>query len=78
VVKKFFGLISFISPAIRACFSAIWLYLPKFLNHSTRKICQCSRVASLGFGGGLLLVSLAQIALILSVFETRLLAETLL
>ncbi len=47
------------------------------MNHSTRKTCQSLRVASLGFFTGLLLVPLAQIASILFVFETCLLAETL-
>ncbi|TOL77913.1 hypothetical protein CGH89_24740, partial [Vibrio parahaemolyticus] len=56
-------------------FSAIWLYLLKFLNHSTRKTCQSLRVASLGFVANLLLLPLAQIASILFVFETCLLAE---
>lgn len=48
------------------------------MNLSTRKTCQSLRVASLGFVTGLLLVPLAHIASILFVFETRLLAETLL
>ncbi|KYX63711.1 hypothetical protein CGJ31_23305 [Vibrio parahaemolyticus] len=66
--------ISNFSLAICSGFSAIWLYLPKFLNHSTRKTCQGLRIASLGFVAGLLLVSLAQIASILPVFEMGLLA----
>ncbi len=69
------GHISSFSSYIRSSFSAIWLYLPKFLNHSIRKICQVSRVASLVFRGGLLQVSLAQIASRISVVETGLLAE---
>ncbi len=52
-VKKFLDLISSFSLAIRASFSAIWLYHLKFLNHSTRKTCQCSRIASFGFSGRL-------------------------
>ncbi|MUT64158.1 hypothetical protein CGG82_24515 [Vibrio parahaemolyticus] len=51
-VKKFLNLISSFSLAIRASFSAIWLYHLKFLNHLARKTCQCSRVASLDFRGG--------------------------
>lgn len=74
-VKKFLDLISSFSLAVRASFSAIWLYLPKFLNHSTRKTCQGLRVASLAFKGGLLLVSLAQIASSLFVLEACLLAS---
>ncbi len=77
-VTNFLVQISKFSLAICSSFSAIWPYLPKFLNHSTRKTCQGLRVASLSFVVGLLLVSLAQIVSILSVFETRLLAETLL
>ncbi|TOD45389.1 hypothetical protein CGJ63_24375, partial [Vibrio parahaemolyticus] len=73
-VRNFVGHISNFSPAIRSSFSAIWLYLPKFLNHSIRKTCQVSQVASFGFLVGLLSVSLAQIALSLSAFETGLLA----
>ncbi|EGR2933851.1 hypothetical protein DLI01_24405 [Vibrio parahaemolyticus] len=46
------------------------------MNHSARKTCQRLRVASLVFGVGLLLVSLAQIASSLSIVETDLLAET--
>ncbi|HGF3679958.1 TPA: hypothetical protein ACF4EV_004793, partial [Vibrio parahaemolyticus] len=67
--------ISNFSLAICSSLSANWLYLPKFLNHSTRKTCQSLWVASLGFWGGFLIVSLAQIALNLSVIETNLLAE---
>ncbi|TOQ33317.1 hypothetical protein CGG98_24195 [Vibrio parahaemolyticus] len=70
--------ISNFSLAICSGFSAIWLYLPKFLNHSTRKTCQSLRVASFIFVVGLLSVSLAQIASVLPVFEMRLLAEILL
>ncbi|TOC20285.1 hypothetical protein CGJ89_24165 [Vibrio parahaemolyticus] len=70
--------ISNFSLAICSGFSAIWLYLPKFLNHSTRKTCQSLWVASLVFWGGLLSVSLAQIASRVSVVETDLLADILL
>ncbi|MCZ0749732.1 hypothetical protein, partial [Vibrio parahaemolyticus] len=74
-VRNFLVPISNFSLAICSSLSANWLYLPKFLNHSTRKTCQSLWVASLGFWGGFLIVSLAQIALNLSVIETNLLAE---
>ncbi len=77
-VRNFLVQISNFSLAICSGFSAIWLYLPKFLNHSTRKTCQSLRVASFIFVVGLLSVSLAQIASVLPVFEMRLLAEILL
>ncbi|KHD25016.1 hypothetical protein NM09_10255 [Vibrio caribbeanicus] len=77
-VRSFLVQISNFSLAICSSFSAIWLYLLKFLNHLTRKTCQSLRVASLAFVANLLLVPLAQIASILFVFETRLLADTLL
>ncbi len=77
-VRNFLVQISNFSLAICSAFSAIWLYLAKFLNHSTRKTCQVARVASFGFLVGLLSVSLAQIASVLPVFEMRLLAEILL
>ncbi|EPN3982863.1 hypothetical protein ACTZ9J_004623, partial [Vibrio parahaemolyticus] len=67
--------ISNLSLAICSSFSAIWPYLPKFMNHSTRKTCQSLRVASFSVVASVLLVSLAQIASILSVFQTGLLAE---
>ncbi len=72
------GHISSFSPSIRSSFSAIWLYLPKFLNHSIRKICQVSRVASFGLMVGLLLVFWAQISSSLFVVEAGVLAEILL
>ncbi len=75
-VRNFLVQITNFSLAICSNFSAIWLYLPKFLNLSTRKACQGLRVASLGFVAGLLSVSLAQIASRVSVVETDLLAET--
>ena len=74
-VRNFLVQISNFSLAICSGFSAIWLYLPKFLNHLTRKTCQSLRVASFSVVASLLLVSLAQIASILSVFETGLWAE---
>ncbi|TOG06790.1 hypothetical protein CGJ08_24475 [Vibrio parahaemolyticus] len=48
-VRNFLVQISNFSSAICSSLSAIWLYLPKFLNHSTRKTCQVSRVASFCF-----------------------------
>ncbi len=74
-VRNFLVQISNFSLAICSSFSAIWLYFLKFLNHSTRKTCQSLRVASFSFLVCLLLVSLAQIASILPVFEMGLLAE---
>ncbi|EOV1985219.1 TPA: hypothetical protein ACMDQL_004584 [Vibrio parahaemolyticus] len=74
-VINFLVQISNFSLAICSSFSAIWLYLLMFLNHLTRKICQSLRVSSFGFLVCLLLVSLAQIASILPVFEMGLLAE---
>ncbi|HAS8438881.1 TPA: hypothetical protein I7737_21730 [Vibrio vulnificus] len=38
-VRKLLYLIFFISLAICSGSSAIWLYRPKFLNHSTCKTC---------------------------------------
>lgn len=75
-VRNFLVQISNFSLAICSSFSAIWPYLHKFLNHSTRKTYQSLRVALLSFVVGLLLVSLAQIASSLSIVETDLLAET--
>ncbi|HHG3393538.1 TPA: hypothetical protein ACPVY6_002845, partial [Vibrio parahaemolyticus] len=77
-VRNFLVPISNFSLAICSSLSANWLYLPKFLNHSTRKTCQSLLVASFSFVASLLLVSLAQIASVLPVFEMRLLAEILL
>lgn len=77
-VRNFLVQISNFSLAICSGFSAIWFYLPKFLNHLTRKTCQSLLVASFSFVASLLLVSLAQIASVLPVFEMRLLAEILL
>ncbi|WP_274012249.1 hypothetical protein, partial [Vibrio parahaemolyticus] len=77
-VRTFLVPISNFFLAICSVFSAIWLYLLKFLNHSTRKTCQSLQVALLGFVVDLLLVPLAQIASVLFVFEMRLLAEILL
>ncbi len=74
-VRNFLVQISNFSLAICSSFSAIWPYLPKFMNHSTRKTCQSLRVASFSFVAGLLLVSWVQIASSLSVVETGLLAE---
>ncbi|HHC6501905.1 TPA: hypothetical protein ACN36G_004402, partial [Vibrio parahaemolyticus] len=74
-VRHFSVHFSNFSLAICSGFSAIWPYLPKFLNYSTRKTCQSLRVSSFSFVAGLLLVSLVQIALSVSVFETGLLAE---
>ncbi len=74
-VRNFLVQISSFSLAICYSFSAIWLRLLKFLNHSTRKTCQSLRVASLSFVVGLLLVSWAQIASSSSVVEMGLLAE---
>ncbi len=76
-VRNFLVHFSNFSLAICSSFSAIWLYLLKFMNHSTCKTCQSLQVASLSFVVGLLLVSLAQIASSLSVVETGLLAEIL-
>ncbi|WP_229650709.1 hypothetical protein, partial [Vibrio parahaemolyticus] len=77
-VRNFLVQISNFSLATCSSLSAIWPYLHKFMNHSTRRTCQSLRVASLGFVANLLLIPLAQIASILFVFETRLLVETLL
>ncbi len=74
-VRNFLVQISNFSLAICSSFSAIWLYLLKFLNHSTRKTCQSLRIASFSFVVGLLLVSWAQIASSTSVVEMGLLAE---
>ncbi|WP_309303769.1 hypothetical protein, partial [Vibrio parahaemolyticus] len=74
-VRNFLVQISNFSLAICSSISAIWPYLPKFMNHSTRKTCQSLWVASLGFVTNLSLVPFAQIASILFVFEMRLLAE---
>ncbi len=74
-VRNFLVQISNFSLVICSSFSAIWLCLLKFLNHSTRKTCQSFRVASFSFVIGLLLVSWAQIAASLSVVETGLLVE---
>ncbi len=76
-VRNFLVQISNFSLAICSSFSAIWLCLLKFLNHSTCKTCQSLQVASLSFVASLLLVSLVQVASILSVFEIRFLAEML-
>ncbi|CED71055.1 membrane protein [Aliivibrio wodanis] len=38
--------------------SATRYCLPQFLNHFTRKTCQCSRVASFKFSGGLIVLFL--------------------
>ncbi len=43
-VRNFSVHFSNFSLAICSGFSAIWPYLPKFLNHSTRKTCQSLRV----------------------------------
>ncbi len=74
-VRNFLVQVSNFSLAICSGFSAIWPYLPKFMNHSTRKTCQSFRVALFSVVASLLLVSLAQIASILSVFETGLFTE---
>ncbi len=76
-VRNFLVQISNFSSAICADFSAIWSYLPNFMNHSTRKTCQSLRVTSFSFVVCLLLVSWVQIASSLSVVETGLLAEIL-
>ncbi len=76
-VRNFLVQVFNFSLAICSGFSAIWPYLPKFMNHSTRKTYQSLRVASFSFVIGLLLVSWAQIASSLSVVETGLLAEIL-
>ncbi len=74
-VRNFLAQIFNFSLAICPSLSAIWFYLPKFLNHSIRKTCQVSRVASFVFWGGLLPASLAQIVSSLFVVEAGVLAE---